>query len=105
MSTITCTVPRSLNTLILPSADRSTVTALGVGAWPADQFRFDAFGSGASAGNTLRNPSLVGEVIVTLAAIETAPAGIVHLPFEPCTVNVAVSAAFKGVARLPTVAG
>ena len=105
MSMITFTVPRSLNTLTLPSVDKSTVTALGVGAWPADQFRFDAFGNGASAGNTLKKPSLVGAVIVTLAAIETAPTGIAQLPFVPCTVNVAVSPGLSGVPRGPTVDG
>jgi hypothetical protein len=53
----------------------------------------------------VKKPSLVGAVIVTLASIARAPAGMVQLPFVPWTVNVAVSAGLRGVFRVPTVDG
>jgi hypothetical protein len=51
------------------------------------------------------NESDVGAVIVTFDAIETAPDGIVQLPFDPWTANVVTSPGPSGVARAPTVAG
>ena len=54
MSTSRSTVPLRLYNPIRPSADNGAVTAFGVGACPADQFRFDVNGRGASGGNTVK---------------------------------------------------
>ena len=103
MSKITSTDPCSLNTLILPSVESPTLTWLGVGGLPATQFRFDAFGNDASAGNTVRKLVAVPLTVVRLETIPVAVVGIVQLPFVPHTAKVASSSAPIGVERLPTV--
>ena len=77
------------------------MTAFGVGACPATQFKFDVNGRGASGGNTVRYELAVGLMIATEIDTPVAPAGIVQFPFVPHTGTTYVSPAPIGVDRDP----
>src|SRR3954470_8359185 len=105
MSTNKSTVPARLYKPRRPSADNAAVTAFGVGAWPATQFKFDVNGRVASGGNTVRNEPADGLMIATLIDTPVAPVGIVQLPLVPHTGTTNVSLAPTGVDRVPTLLG
>ena len=103
MSTNRSTVPAKLYNPNRPSADNADVTAFGVGACPATQFKFDVTGrDGASAGNTVKNDPDDGLMLTTLSETPVAPDGIVQFPFVPHTGTTYVSLAPIGVDRVPT---
>ena len=79
------------------------MTALGVGAWPAIQFRLEVTGRGfASAGKTVRKLDEVDSSTVTFIVTPVAMEGMVQLPLVPHTAATSVSSPCSGVARGPT---
>ena len=78
-------MPARLYSANRPSADNAAVTAFGVGAWPATQFKLEVNGRIASGGNTVRNDPDVGLMIATLIETPVTPDGIVQFPFTPHT--------------------
>jgi hypothetical protein len=105
MSTNRSTVPARLYKPSLPSADKAAVTAFGVGACPATQFKFDVSGRVASAGKTVRYEPDDGLMIATLIDTPVTPVGIVQFPLVPHTGTTNVSLGPIGVDLVPTLSG
>jgi hypothetical protein len=102
MSAIRFALPLLISKVSSSEADRVTVAELATGGSPAFQLRTDAFGFGASDGQTVRKPPLaVTSTAVRLSTTEVASVGTPQVPVPMRIDAVYAALPASGVLRGP----